>query len=81
MLDDSIKEYKEIKPAEEAADKEFEAAKKELSKKDGIISELTSIEAEIKKNEDINKINSLVDRLSDEKKNNTEKLSLLSGEK
>ena len=81
MLDDSIKEYKEIKPAEEAADKEFEAAKKELSKKDGIISELTSIEAEIKKNEDINKINSLVDRLSDEKKNNMEKLSLLSGEK
>lgn len=80
-LDDSIKEYKEIKPAEEAADKEFEAAKKELSKKDGIISELTSIEAEIKKNEDINKINSLVDRLSDEKKNNTEKLSLLSDEK
>ena len=80
-LDDSIKEYKEIKPAEEAADKEFEAAKKELSKKDGIISELTSIEAEIKKNEDINKINSLVDRLSDEKKNNTEKRSLLSGEK
>ena len=81
MLDITLKEYEEKKPMEEAANAEFEKAKIELAKKDGIVKELSTIEAEIKKNEDIKKTEALVDRLSDEKKNNTEKLSLLSDEK
>ena len=80
-LDDSIKEYKEIKPMEEAANAEFEKAKIELAKKDGIVKELSTIEAEIKKNEDIKKTEALVNRLSADENNKTEKLSLLSDEK
>lgn len=81
MLDITLKEYEEKKPVEEAANAEFEKAKIELAKKDGIVKELSAIEAEIKKNEDINKTEALVNRLSDDKKNKTEKLSLLSDEK
>lgn len=81
MLDITLKEYEEKKPMEEAANAEFEKAKIELAKKDGIVKELSTIEAEIKKNEDIKKTEALVNRLSDDKKNKTEKLSLLSDEK
>ena len=81
MLDITLKEYEEKKPMEEAANAEFEKAKIELAKKDGIVKELSAIEAEIKKNEDIKKTEALVNRLSDDKKNKTEKLSLLSDEK
>lgn len=81
MLDTTLKEYEEKKPVEEAVNAEFEKAKIELAKKDGIVKELSAIEAEIKKNEDINKTEALVNRLSDDEKNKTEKLSLLSDEK
>ena len=81
MLDITLKEYEEKKPMEEAANAEFEKAKIELAKKDGIVKELSAIEAEIKKNEDIKKTEALVNRLSDDEKNETEKLSLLSDEK
>ena len=81
MLDITLKEYDEKKPVEEAANAEFEKAKIELAKKDGIVKELSTIEAEIKKNEDIKKTEALVNRLSDDEKNKTEKLSLLSDEK
>ena len=81
MLDITLKEYEEKKPMEEAANAEFEKAKIELAKKDGIVKELSAIEAEIKKNEDIKKTEALVNRLSDDAKNKTEKLSLLSDEK
>ena len=81
MLDITLKEYEEKKPMEEAANAEFEKAKIELAKKDGIVKELSAIEAEIKKNEDIKKTEALINRLSDDEKNETEKLSLLSDEK
>ena len=81
MLDITLKEYEEKKPVEEATNAEFEKAKIELAKKDGIVKELSAIEAEIKKNEDIKKTEALVNRLSDDEKNETEKLSLLSDEK
>lgn len=81
MLDITLKEYEEKKPVEEAANAEFEKAKIELAKKDDIVKELSTIEAEIKKNEDINKTEALVNRLSDDEKNKTEKLSLLLDEK
>ena len=81
MLDITLKEYEEKKPMEEAANAEFEKAKIELAKKDGIVKELSTIEAEIKKNEDIKKTEALINRLSDDEKNETEKLSLLSDEK
>ena len=81
MLDITLKEYEEKKPVEEAANAEFEKAKIELAKKDDIVKELSTIEAEIKKNEDIKKTEALVNRLSDDEKNKTEKLSLLSDEK
>ena len=81
MLDITLKEYEEKKPVEEAANAEFEKAKIELAKKDDIVKELSTIEAEIKKNEDIKKTEALVNRLSDDAKNKTEKLSLLSDEK
>ena len=81
MLDITLKEYEEKKPMEEAANAEFEKAKIELAKKDGIVKELSAIEAEIKKNEDIKKTEALKNRLSDDEKNETEKLSLLSDEK
>ena len=81
MLDITLKEYEEKKPMEEAANAEFEKAKIELAKKDGIVKELSAIEAEIKKNEDIKKTEALINRLSDDEKNKTEKLSLLSDEK
>ncbi|MDO4509325.1 MAG: SMC family ATPase [Lachnospiraceae bacterium] len=81
MLDITLKEYEEKKPMEEAANAEFEKAKIELAKKDGIVKELSTIEAEIKKNEDIKKTEALVNRLSDDKKNKTENLGLLSDEK
>ena len=81
MLDITLKEYEEKKPMEEAANAEFEKAKIELAKKDGIVKELSTIEAEIKKNEDINKTEALVNRLSDDEKNKTENLGLLSDEK
>ena len=81
MLDIILKKYEEKKPMEEATNAEFEKAKIELAKKDGIVKELSTIEAEIKKNEDIKKTEALVNRLSDDKKNKTEKLSLLSDEK
>ena len=77
MLDITLKEYEEKKPMEEAANAEFEKAKIELAKKDGIVKELSAIEAEIKKNEDIKKTEALINRLSDDEKNETEKLSLL----
>ena len=81
MLDITLKEYEEKKPMEEAANAEFEKAKIELAKKDGIVKELSTIEAEIKKNEDIKKTEALVNRLSADENNKTEKLSLLSDEK
>ena len=81
MLDITLKEYEEKKPMEEAANAEFEKAKIELAKKDGIVKELSAIEAEIKKNEDINKTEALVNRLSDDEKNKTENLGLLLDEK
>ena len=81
MLDTTLKEYEKKKPMEEAANAEFEKAKIELAKKDDIVKELSAIEAEIKKNEDINKTEALVNRLSDDEKNKTENLGLLSDEK
>lgn len=81
MLDITLKEYEEKKPVEEAANAEFEKAKIELAKKDGIVKELSTIEAEIKKNEDIKKTEALINRLSADENNKTEKLSLLSDEK
>ena len=81
MLDITLKEYEEKKPMEEAANAEFEKAKIELAKKDDIVKELSTIEAEIKKNEDINKTEALVNRLSDDEKNKTENLGLLLDEK
>ena len=81
MLDITLKEYEEKKPVEEAANAEFEKAKIELAKKDDIVKELSTIEAEIKKNEDINKTEALVNRLSDDEKNKTENLGLLLDEK
>ena len=81
MLDITLKEYEEKKPMEEAANAEFEKAKIELAKKDGIVKELSTIEAEIKKNEDIKKTEALVNRLSDDEKNKTENLGLLLDEK
>ena len=81
MLDTTLKEYEKKKPMEEAANAEFEKAKIELAKKDGIVKELSTIEAEIKKNEDIKKTEALVNRLSADENNKTEKLSLLSDEK
>ena len=66
---------------EEAANAEFEKAKIELAKKDDIVKELSTIEAEIKKNEDIKKTEALINRLSADENNKTEKLSLLSDEK
>ena len=81
MLDITLKEYEEKKPVEEAVNAEFEKAKIELAKKDGIVKELSAIEAEIKKNEDIKKTEALINRLSADENNKTEKLSLLSDEK
>ncbi len=81
MLDITLKEYEEKKPVEEAVNAEFEKAKIELAKKDDIVKELSTIEAEIKKNEDINKTEALVNRLSDDEKNKTENLGLLLDEK
>ena len=81
MLDITLKEYEEKKPMEEAANAEFEKAKIELAKKDDIVKELSTIEAEIKKNEDIKKTEALINRLSADENNKTEKLSLLSDEK
>ena len=81
MLDTTLKEYEEKKPVEEAANAEFEKAKIELAKKDDIVKELSTIEAEIKKNEDIKKTEALINRLSADENNKTEKLSLLSDEK
>lgn len=81
VLDITLKEYEEKKPVEEAANAEFEKAKIELVKKDDIVKELSTIEAEIKKNEDINKTEALVNRLSDDEKNKTENLGLLLDEK
>ena len=81
MLDTTLKEYEKKKPMEEAANAEFEKAKIELAKKDDIVKELSTIEAEIKKNEDIKKTEALVNRLSADENNKTEKLSLLSDEK
>ena len=81
MLDITLKEYEEKKPVEEAVNAEFEKAKIELAKKDGIVKELSTIEAEIKKNEDIKKTEALINRLSADENNKTEKLSLLSDEK
>ncbi|MGN0253312.1 MAG: SbcC/MukB-like Walker B domain-containing protein, partial [Lachnospiraceae bacterium] len=81
MMDITLKEYEEKKPVEEAANAEFEKAKIELAKKDGIVKELSAIEAEIKKNEDIKKTEALINRLSADENNKTEKLSLLSDEK
>lgn len=81
MLDITLKEYEKKKPVEEAANAEFEKAKIELAKKDDIVKELSTIEAEIKKNEDINKTEALVNRLSADEKNKTENLGLLSDEK
>ena len=81
MLDITLKEYEKKKPVEEAANAEFEKAKIELAKKDDIVKELSTIEAEIKKNEDINKTEALVNRLSDDEKNKTENLGLLLDEK
>ena len=81
MMDITLKEYEEKKPVEEAVNAEFEKAKIELAKKDGIVKELSAIEAEIKKNEDINKTEALVNRLSDDEKNKTENLGLLLDEK
>lgn len=81
MLDITLKEYEKKKPVEEAANAEFEKAKIELAKKDDIVKELSIIEAEIKKNKDIKKTEALINRLSDDEKNETEKLSLLSDEK
>ena len=81
MLDTTLKEYEKKKPMEEAANAEFEKAKIELAKKDGIVKELSAIEAEIKKNEDIKKTEALINRLSADENNKTEKLSLLSDEK
>ena len=81
VLDITLKEYEEKKPVEEAVNAEFEKAKIELAKKDDIVKELSAIEAEIKKNEDINKTEALVNRLSDDEKNKTENLGLLLDEK
>ena len=81
MLDITLKEYEEKKPMEEAANAEFEKAKIELAKKDDIVKELSTIEAEIKKNEDIKKTEALINRLSADENNKTEKLGLLSDEK
>lgn len=81
MLDITLKEYEEKKPMEEAANAEFEKAKIELAKKDGIVKELSTIEAEIKKNEDIKKTEALINRLSADENNKTENLGLLSDEK
>lgn len=81
MLDTTLKEYEKKKPMEEAVNAEFEKAKIELAKKDGIVKELSAIEAEIKKNEDIKKTEALVNRLSDDEKNKTENLGLLLDEK
>ena len=81
MLDITLKKYEEKKPVEEAANAEFEKAKIELAKKDDIVKELSTIEAEIKKNEDIKKTEALINRLSADKNNKTENLGLLSDEK
>ena len=81
MLDITLKEYEEKKPMEEAANAEFEKAKIELAKKDDIVKELSTIEAEIKKNEDIKKTEALINRLSADENNKTENLGLLSDEK
>ena len=81
MLDITLKEYEEKKPVEEATNAEFEKAKIELAKKDGIVKELSAIEAEIKKNEDIKKTEALINRLSADENNKTENLGLLSDEK
>lgn len=81
MLDITLKEYEEKKPVEEAANAEFEKAKIELAKKDDIVKELSTIEAEIKKNEDIKKTEALINRLSADENNKTENLGLLSDEK
>lgn len=81
MLDTTLKEYEKKKPMEEAANAEFEKAKIELAKKDGIVKELSAIEAEIKKNEEIKKTEALVNRLSADENNKTENLGLLSDEK
>lgn len=81
MLDITLKKYEEKKPVEEAANAEFEKAKIELAKKDDIVKELSTIEAEIKKNEDIKKTEALINRLSADENNKTENLGLLSDEK
>ena len=81
VLDITLKEYEEKKPVEEAANAEFEKAKIELAKKDDIVKELSTIEAEIKKNEDIKKTEALINRLSADENNKTENLGLLSDEK
>ena len=52
-----------------------------MAKKDDIVKELSTIEAEIKKNEDIKKTEALINRLSADENNKTENLGLLSDEK
>ena len=75
LLDNSLKEYEVKMPLEEAINKEFKNARKELSKKDEFVQELSRVESEIEKYEDINNIKALINSLSDDRKNNSLKLN------
>lgn len=81
LLDNSLKEYEVKMPLEEAINKEFKNARKELSKKDEFVQELSRVESEIEKYEDINNINALINSLSDDRENNSLKLNKALAEK
>ena len=81
LLDNSLKEYEVKMPLEEAINKEFKNARKELSKKDEFVQELSRVESEIEKYEDINNINALINSLSDDRENNSLRLNKALAEK
>ena len=81
LLENSINEYEVKMPLEEAINKEFKNARKELSKKDEFVQELSRVESEIEKYEDINNINALINSLSDNRENNSLKLNKALAEK
>lgn len=81
LLDNSLKEYEVKMPLEDAINKEFKNARKELSKKDEFVQELSRVESEIEKYEDINNINALINSLSDNRENNSLKLNKALAEK
>ena len=81
LLENSLKEYEVKMPLEEAINKEFKNARKELSKKDEFVQELSRVESEIEKYEDINNINALINSLSDDRENNSLRLNKALAEK